>query len=170
MYSKIAFASSTRPGEGEPLCRGAAGCLRGRADLSGGRRAGEHVLRAQVPETVPPRDRDQTLVAEIYEAREGYRSVYGVRKTWKELKRRDVEIGRDRVARLMRQERLEGSDDAGAAGAGAQQGAGRAACGVVRIRSTGHRIPRRDRSRGHSDRCWPVGRPHSDCRGDGNTA
>jgi transposase InsO family protein len=32
----------------------------------------------------------------------------GVRKTWKELKRRGVEVGRDRVARLMRQEGLEG--------------------------------------------------------------
>jgi putative transposase len=47
-------------------------------------------------------------VKEIYAAREGYRRVYGVRKTWKELKRRDVEIGRDRVARLMREEGLEG--------------------------------------------------------------
>jgi putative transposase len=51
---------------------------------------------------------DRGLVAEIHAARAGYRSVYGVRKTWKELKRRDVEIGRDRVARLMRQEGLEG--------------------------------------------------------------
>jgi len=51
---------------------------------------------------------DRELVSEIYAAREGYRSVYGVRKTWKELKRRDIEIGRDRVARLMRQEGLEG--------------------------------------------------------------
>ncbi len=51
---------------------------------------------------------DRTFLAEIYVAREGYRSVYGVRKTWKELKRRDVEVGRDRVARLMRQEGLEG--------------------------------------------------------------
>jgi putative transposase len=51
---------------------------------------------------------DEKLVTEIYAAREGYRSVYGVRKTWKELKRRDVAIGRDRVARLMRQEALEG--------------------------------------------------------------
>lgn len=34
--------------------------------------------------------------------------MYGVRKTWKELKRRDVEVGRDRVARLMRAEGLEG--------------------------------------------------------------
>jgi putative transposase len=51
---------------------------------------------------------DRELIAEIYAAREGYRSVYGVRKTWKELKRRDVEVGRDRVARLMRQEGLEG--------------------------------------------------------------
>lgn len=51
---------------------------------------------------------DEQLVAEIYAAREGYRSVYGVRKTWKQLKRRDVEVGRDHVARLMRQEGLEG--------------------------------------------------------------
>ena len=51
---------------------------------------------------------DRELVAEIHAAREGYRSVYGVRKTWKELKRRDVQVGRDRVARLMRQEGLEG--------------------------------------------------------------
>jgi len=35
---------------------------------------------------------DRTLVAEIYAAREGYRRVYGVRKTWKELRRRGVEI------------------------------------------------------------------------------
>jgi transposase InsO family protein len=48
------------------------------------------------------------LIGEIHAAREGYRRVYGVRKTWKELKRRDVEVGRDRVARLMRQEGLEG--------------------------------------------------------------
>jgi transposase InsO family protein len=51
---------------------------------------------------------DRELVQEIYAAREGYRGVYGVRKTWKELKRRDVEIGRDHVGRLMRQEGLEG--------------------------------------------------------------
>jgi putative transposase len=51
---------------------------------------------------------DRELVQEIRAAREGYRSVYGVRKTWKELRRRDVEVGRDHVARLMRQEGLEG--------------------------------------------------------------
>jgi putative transposase len=51
---------------------------------------------------------DRALVAEIYAARDGYRSVYGVRKTWKELRRRDVDVGRDRVARLMRRKGLEG--------------------------------------------------------------
>jgi putative transposase len=51
---------------------------------------------------------DRELVREIYSARDGYRSVYGVRKTWEELKRRGVEVGRDRIARLMRQEGLEG--------------------------------------------------------------
>jgi putative transposase len=51
---------------------------------------------------------DRELIVEIHAAREGYRRVYGVRKTWKELRRREVEVGRDRVARLMRQEGLEG--------------------------------------------------------------
>lgn len=31
---------------------------------------------------------DERLIAEIEAAREGYRRVYGVRKTWKELRRR----------------------------------------------------------------------------------
>jgi putative transposase len=51
---------------------------------------------------------DRKLVVEIHAARDGYRRVYGVRKTWKQLKRRGVDVGRDRVARLMRQEGLEG--------------------------------------------------------------
>jgi putative transposase len=51
---------------------------------------------------------DRELVKEIYAAREGYRRVYGVRKTWKQLKRDGVEVGRDHVGRLMRQQGLEG--------------------------------------------------------------
>jgi putative transposase len=51
---------------------------------------------------------DRRLLAEIYAARSGYRRVYGVRKTWKELRRRGIDAGRDRVARLMRAEGLEG--------------------------------------------------------------
>jgi transposase InsO family protein len=51
---------------------------------------------------------DRELVKDIYAAREGYRRVYGVRKTWKQLKRDGVEVGRDHVGRLMRQEGLEG--------------------------------------------------------------
>jgi transposase InsO family protein len=34
--------------------------------------------------------------------------VYGVRKTWHELRRRGIEVGRERVARLMRREQLRG--------------------------------------------------------------
>ena len=52
--------------------------------------------------------RDRELVAEIHAARAGYRRVYGVRKTWKQLRRQGVDVGRDRVARLMRAEGLEG--------------------------------------------------------------
>jgi transposase InsO family protein len=59
----------------------------------------------------PPSDRDLAdleLLGEIEAARSGYRRVYGARKTWKELRRRGVEAGRDRVARVMRQQGLEG--------------------------------------------------------------
>jgi transposase InsO family protein len=53
--------------------------------------------------------RDAELICEIHAAREGYRSVYGVRKTWKQLRRCGVtDAGRERVARLMRAEGLRG--------------------------------------------------------------
>lgn len=44
---------------------------------------------------------DRELLAEIEAARVGYRRVYGARKTWLELRRRGVEVGRDQVARVM---------------------------------------------------------------------
>jgi putative transposase len=52
--------------------------------------------------------RDAELMVEIEAARDGYRRVYGQRKTWRELQRRGVDVGRDRVARLMRQAGLQG--------------------------------------------------------------
>ena len=51
---------------------------------------------------------DRELLVEIEAARSGRRRVYGARKTWKELRRRDVDAGRDRVARVMREHGLEG--------------------------------------------------------------
>jgi len=51
---------------------------------------------------------DWQLLVEIEAARSGYRRAYGARKTWKELRRRGIEVGRDRVARVMRQNGLEG--------------------------------------------------------------
>ncbi len=51
---------------------------------------------------------DLVLLERIGEARSGYRRAYGARKTWKELRRRDVAAGRDQVARVMRQNGLEG--------------------------------------------------------------
>jgi len=51
---------------------------------------------------------DRELLAEIESARTGYRRAYGARKTWKELRRRGVEAGRDQVARVMRQHGIEG--------------------------------------------------------------
>jgi putative transposase len=44
---------------------------------------------------------DRELLLEIEAARSGRRRVYVARKTWKELKRRDVEAGRDQVARVI---------------------------------------------------------------------
>jgi transposase InsO family protein len=53
--------------------------------------------------------RDAELIAAIHEARQGYRSRFGVRKMWKQLRRNGVtDAGRERVARLMRQEGLRG--------------------------------------------------------------
>jgi transposase InsO family protein len=51
---------------------------------------------------------DLELLAQIEAARTGYRRAYGARKTWKELRRRGVDAGRDRVARVMRQHGIEG--------------------------------------------------------------
>jgi putative transposase len=51
---------------------------------------------------------DLELPVEIEAARIGYRRAYGARKTWKELRRRGVEVGRDQVARVMREHGIEG--------------------------------------------------------------
>jgi transposase InsO family protein len=51
---------------------------------------------------------DRRLLWEIRRAREGYRAVYGAERTWRELGRRGVVVGRDRVARLMRAEGMAG--------------------------------------------------------------
>jgi putative transposase len=51
---------------------------------------------------------DRVLVERIGEARTGYRRAYGARKTWRQLGRMGVDVGRDRVARLMRQEGIVG--------------------------------------------------------------
>lgn len=51
---------------------------------------------------------DVALLAEIHLARGGYRRVYGAERTWRELIRRGVVVGRDRVARLMREEGMSG--------------------------------------------------------------
>jgi putative transposase len=51
---------------------------------------------------------DRQLLLEIESARTGYRRVYGARKTWLELRRRGVDVGRDQVARVMREHGIEG--------------------------------------------------------------
>lgn len=51
---------------------------------------------------------DLELLVEIEAARSGYRRVYGARKTWLELRRRGVDVGRDQVARVMREHGIQG--------------------------------------------------------------
>jgi putative transposase len=70
--------------------------------------AGHRRCRRWLPSPVPPRARRPELLVEIEAARGGYRRVYGARKTWLELRRCGVEVGRDRVARVMRSHGIEG--------------------------------------------------------------
>jgi putative transposase len=65
-----------------------------------------YARRSRVPSARELADRE--LLAQIEAARTGRRRVYGARKTWKELKRREVEVGRDQVARVMREHGLVG--------------------------------------------------------------
>jgi putative transposase len=65
-----------------------------------------YARRSRIPSRRELADRE--LLAEIEAARAGYRRAYGARKTWKELRRRGVAVGRDQVARVMRQHGIEG--------------------------------------------------------------
>ena len=52
--------------------------------------------------------RDEELKVEISRVHKDNLDVYGVEKVWKQLRREGIEIGRDRVARLMAELELEG--------------------------------------------------------------
>ncbi len=52
--------------------------------------------------------RDEELKVEIARVHEENLGVYGVEKVWRQLNRESVRVGRDRVARLMRELNLEG--------------------------------------------------------------
>jgi putative transposase len=52
--------------------------------------------------------RDAEILAEIRTVRKGFNVVYGAYRTWKELRRRGVEVARCTVERLMREEGMIG--------------------------------------------------------------
>lgn len=54
------------------------------------------------------RRRDDELKPEIARVHRENLDVYGVEKVWKQLRREDIEVGRDRVGRLMAELELEG--------------------------------------------------------------
>jgi len=69
----------------------------------------EYKARQADPSRLPPRaQRDIDLRAKIRQVFEDNFSVYGVRKVWRELKRRDTPIARCTVRRLMREMGLQG--------------------------------------------------------------
>ncbi len=53
--------------------------------------------------------RDRDLKVEIARVHEENFDVYGTEKVWKQLRREDIEVGRDRVGRLMAELELEGA-------------------------------------------------------------
>lgn len=56
----------------------------------------------------PRRLRDAQLKVEIERVRKENFEVYGIEKVWRQLNREDIAVGRERVARLMREMGLEG--------------------------------------------------------------
>ena len=53
--------------------------------------------------------RDRELKAEIARVHQENFDVYGTEKVWKQLRRENIEVGRDRVGRLMAELELEGA-------------------------------------------------------------
>jgi len=52
--------------------------------------------------------RDEEVLAEIVKVRTGHAAVYGSRRTWKELRRRGVQVARCTVERIMRERGMVG--------------------------------------------------------------
>ena len=52
---------------------------------------------------------DERLLGEIERVHEANYCCYGYRRTWLELKREGIRVGRDRVKRLMRREGIQGA-------------------------------------------------------------
>jgi putative transposase len=70
----------------------------------------EHVARRRDPARLPARaQRDGVLRVEIRRVWEANFRVYGVRKVWRQLRRKGIAVARCTVARLMQQMGLSGA-------------------------------------------------------------
>jgi putative transposase len=70
----------------------------------------EHKARQADPSRLPPRlQRERALEGQIRRVWDENFQVYGVRKTWRALKREDIEVARCTVARLMARLGLRGA-------------------------------------------------------------
>src|SRR5215813_10030773 len=100
--------SSTADERDELLHRPAQGGVRSRADMPGPGDRPLHLLRVTFAAASPRRLRDAQLNVEIERVRKENFEVYGIEKVWRQLNREDIAVGRERVARLMREMGLEG--------------------------------------------------------------
>ena len=100
-----AFIDQARARYGvEPVCR----TLGVSASAYYQRASGERSARAV---------EDERLIARIREVHSENYECYGYRRVWHELQRQGEHVGRDRVARLMRQEGIGARSGAGSRGA-----------------------------------------------------
>ena len=81
----------------------------GRADLHGAAGRPVHLLRGQGPPPVARAVEDAALKEQIRRVYTEQFAVYGAEKVWRQLGREGAAVGRDRVARLMRELGLGGA-------------------------------------------------------------
>jgi transposase-like protein len=101
--------SSTQTVRGEPLRRAAPRPLRRRADLPDPGRVGVRVLPARYRAALGAGRGDERLLEQIERVHAANFRCYGYRRSWLALKREGVEVGRDRVKRLMRAHGIQGA-------------------------------------------------------------
>jgi putative transposase len=106
--ASVFFAQELDRPRDDPLHRVKAGSFRGRAPVPHPWGIAIDLLRPQKPSPVGQGDRPRVAARGDRAGVQANYSVYGARRVWRQLHREGITIGRDRVARLMRQAGLHG--------------------------------------------------------------